>query len=50
MQQTALPVRYISGKKQKMIPKEITAFYNRYKTRLYNTSLRITGDSFDAER
>ena len=32
-----------------MIPKEITAFYNRYKTRLYNTSLRITGDSFDAE-
>ena len=32
-----------------MIPKEITAFYTRYKTRLYNTSLRITGYSFDAE-
>ena len=32
-----------------MIPKEITAFYNKYKTRLYNTSLRITGDSFEAE-
>ncbi|HIZ85872.1 MAG TPA: sigma-70 family RNA polymerase sigma factor [Candidatus Coprenecus stercoravium] len=32
-----------------MIPKEITAFYNRYKQRLYNIALRITGDSFDAE-
>lgn len=32
-----------------MVPKEITNFYNKHKTRLYNIALRITGDSFDAE-
>lgn len=32
-----------------MIPQEITAFYNKHKTRLYNIALRITGDSFEAE-
>ncbi|HIZ86988.1 MAG TPA: hypothetical protein IAC03_02370 [Candidatus Coprenecus pullistercoris] len=32
-----------------MIPKEITAFYNKYKQALYESSLRIVGDSFDAE-
>lgn len=32
-----------------MIPGEITKFYNKYKQKLYTVSLRITGDSFDAE-
>lgn len=32
-----------------MIPREITEFYNKYKQKLYTVSLRITGDSFDAE-
>lgn len=32
-----------------MVHREITAFYDRYKQRLYNIALRITGDSFDAE-
>lgn len=32
-----------------MIPSEITAFYDKYKTKLYNKALRITGDSYDAE-
>ena len=32
-----------------MIPQKITDFYDKYKKMLYNTSLRITGDSFEAE-
>lgn len=32
-----------------MIPSEIRLFYDRYKKRLYNTALRITGNSMDAE-
>lgn len=32
-----------------MVPSEITAFYDKYKTMLYNKALRITGNSFDAE-
>lgn len=48
VQQTVCRQRYIDGKTN-MVPKEITAFYNRYKQKLYTSSLRITGDSFDAE-
>lgn len=32
-----------------MTPDRLKKFYNDYKKTLYNTALRITGDSFDAE-
>ncbi len=32
-----------------MTSAEITIFYNRYKQRLFNTAMRITGDTFDAQ-
>ena len=32
-----------------MTPKEITQFYNKYKKRLYNISVRILGDGMEAE-
>ena len=32
-----------------MAHQEIIGFYNRYRQKLYNIALRITGDSLDAE-
>ena len=32
-----------------MTPNQLKILYNKYKKTLYNTSIRITGDSFDAE-